>query len=104
TTPDHAETPGHDHNLKQALGRLPGLLGVGDGAAVVLGPVVERLDRPDERGPELGQAVFDAACRPGATVDQAVALEPAQGLGEHLARDAAHEAHQLAVAAGAPAE
>src|SRR5690606_39781193 len=65
TTPDHAETPGHDHNLKQALGRLPGLLGVGDGAAVVLGPVGERLDRPDERGPELGQAVFDAACRPG---------------------------------------
>src|SRR5579859_2839188 len=65
------------------------LLEVDDGPAVVPRPVREDLDGLDEGPAEVGEAVLDLPRRFGMAFDQAVLLEPAQRLGEDLARDAA---------------
>ncbi len=73
---------------------------VDDGVAVVSGPGGEPLDGVDEGLAEVGETVLDVPRRLGMTFDQAVVPEPAQRLGEHLARDAADQADQLSVSAG----
>src|ERR1700761_580379 len=81
-----------------------GLLEVGDGGAVVPGPVGQDLDGLDEGPAELGEPVLDLPGRFGVAFDQAVLLEPVQGLGEDLARDAADEVDELTVPARLLAE
>ena len=58
----------------------------------------------DEGPAEVGQAVFDPPRRFGMAFDKTVVLEPAQRLGEDLARDAADEVDQLTVLARLQAE
>src|ERR1700753_577204 len=53
---------------------------------------------------EVGEPVLDLPGRFGVAFDQAVLLEPVQGLGEDLARDAADEIGELAVPARLLAE
>jgi hypothetical protein len=79
-------------------------LEVGDGTAVVPRPVRQDLDGLDQGPAEVGEAVLDLPWRFGMAFDQTVLLEPAQGLGEDLARDAADEAGQLTVPARLLAE
>ena len=80
------------------------LLEVGDGLAVVPRPVIQNLDGLDEGPAQVGEAVLDPPWRFGMAFDQAVLLEPAQRLGEDLARDAADEVDELTVSAGLLAE
>src|SRR5215469_13497008 len=110
-TPGQAR-PGDEHRPREApsarlLAREAGLrrlLEVGNGLAVVPRPGVEDLDGLDEGLAEVGERVLDPAWRFGVAFDQAVLLEPAQGLGEDLARDAADEVGKFTVPARLLAE
>jgi hypothetical protein len=66
---------------------------------VVPRPVRQDLDGLDKGPAEAGEAVLDPPWRFGMALDQAVLLEPAQRLGEDLARGAADEAGELTVPA-----
>ena len=77
-----------------------GFLELGDRAPVVLRPVRQDLDGLDEGLAEIGEAVLDPPRRFGSAFDQAVALQPAQRLGEDLAGDATDELDEFTVPVG----
>ena len=76
---------------------LAGLLQLGQVGA---GPLAEGPHGLDERVPQLRQLVFGAGRNLGIDMarDQTIALQLAQGLGEHLLADAAHLPVQVPVA------
>lgn len=83
-----------------AVGPVPlRLLEVDDGLAVPVRPLRQGGDGHHERPAELGQAVLDPCILVHMALDEAVALELAQCLGEDLAGDAADEPDEFAVPA-----
>ena len=76
----------------------------GDGTCVLTRPVIEHLDRFDEGLAQIGEAVLDAPRRILETLDEPVALQSPQGLGQHLSGDASHEADEFAVPTGLPTQ
>lgn len=67
------------------------------------GPAAEAVQRFDESAAEPGEGVFDFRWhnRMDGAPNEAVALEAAQGLGEHFLRDAADLALELGITLGA---
>lgn len=67
---------------------------------ICFGPSAGRVDWNEQRLAQCREVVLDAAWRRGqrAAGDQAVGLQSAQGLGEHLRADSADVLAQLAVA------
>ena len=85
--------------------RLPGVVPACRGLQFLvmgLGPAIQRQQRDVERATQFAQAVAHVR-RHGAQIlaqQQSVALEIAQGLRQHLLRDAVEPAQQFAVAQG----
>ncbi len=71
---------------------------------MLAGPDVQGFDVLDERLAEVGETVIDMPCRLSVSFDQAVLLQPAQCLGQHLPRDASDENDEFAVPARLTAE
>src|SRR5437588_3514266 len=82
------------------------LAGAGDLSLIAKRPITERRDWLQQVAPECGQSIVDPRrnYRKHRARDQSVALEPAQGQGQHALRDAADRAPQFIESQRAAAE